>query len=109
MVDRLIDNHSTILERYSCNCLYQGHILDVYIQKDLIKGASISCGLDFYIDIDFPFKERLKIAWDMIRRKRNPLGDFTFRGSDIGSIIELLEKARPKVKASSHREAAKRR
>jgi len=93
MSDKIFEDDTLVTKRFSCDCLYAGHILDVNVELDKDKKL-VECSFDLYMDGKAPLKYRLKEIWNLLRGRDGWLEDFILRPEDVGEMIEILERAR---------------
>ena len=93
MSDKLFEDDELITERFSCECLFPGHILDLSIELADEGKRVVECTLNLYMDGKAPLKYRLKQIWRLLRGREGQLGDFILRKEDVPRLIELLSKA----------------
>lgn len=93
MADKIFEDDEVIVKRFSCECLFPGHILDVSIE--LADGGKrvVKCTLNLYMDGKAPLKYRLKQIWRLLRGREGQLEDFILRKEDLPELIELLGRA----------------
>jgi len=94
-MDTLFDDDELITKRFSCECLSQGHIMDINIE--LTDGGTklVSCTLNFLMDGKAPLKWRLKELLKLLRGEEIDILDFIIRPVDIPELIKALRQAIP--------------
>jgi hypothetical protein len=92
MADKIFEDDEFIEKRFSCGCLWSGHILDVSIE--LADGGKrvVDCSLSLHMDGKAPLKYRLKQIWRLLRGEEGDLADFVLRTEDVPELIELLSR-----------------
>ena len=92
MADKIYEEDEFITKRFSCECLFPGHILDVSIELADKGKRVIQCTFELYMDGKAPLKYRLRQIWKLLRGEEGQLADFMFRLEDAPELIELLSK-----------------
>jgi hypothetical protein len=91
-MDVLFDDDELISKRFSCKCLFPGHVLDVTLELTDKGTKVVECMLNLYMDGKAPLKWRLKEAWGLLLGKDGELGDFILREQDIPELIKVLSR-----------------
>ena len=86
------DDIGYITKRFSCSCLFPGHILDVTIETADKGKRFVDCTFNLYMDGKAPLKFRLKQMWKLLLGGEGSLADFILRPEDAGEMIEILSK-----------------
>ena len=92
MVDKIFEDDELITKRFSCECLFPGHVLDVSIELADKGKRIVSCTLNLYMDGKTPLRHRLKQIWKLLRSEDGQLADFILRPEDAGEMIEILSR-----------------
>lgn len=93
MADKIFEDDELITKRFSCDCLFPGHILDVSIELTDDDKRIVECTFNLYMNGKTPFKYRLKQIWKLLRGEDGQLCDFILRKEDIPELIKLLSRA----------------
>jgi hypothetical protein len=88
---KIFEDDTLLMERFPCECLFPGHVLDISVE--LNENELVECSFDLYMDGKAPLKYRLKQIWKLLQGKDGCIADFLLRPEDIDDMIELLKKA----------------
>jgi len=98
MADKLLEDSELIVKRFSCDCLFPGHIMDVSV----VTGSDFRhCTFEFFLSGTSYFRDRLRRAWDLLRGRETCLMDFYLRLEDVDELVELLERIKRQKEGSS--------
>ena len=92
MADKIYEGLECITKRFSCECLFPGHILDVSLEFADEGKRFVHCIFSLYMDGKAPLKYRLKEIWKLLKGEEGQLADFILRPEDASEMIELLSK-----------------
>ena len=92
MADKLNDDNTLISKRFSCDCQFPGHILDVSIELANEGKRVVECTFNLYMDGKAPLKHRLAQIWKLLRGEEGNLCDFILRPGDAKEMIDILSK-----------------
>jgi len=92
MSDLIFKDDTLITKRFSCDCLYPGHILDINVELDKDRKL-LECSFGLHADDKAPLKYRLKEMWNLLCGRDACSKDFILRPEDVGEMIEILERA----------------
>ena len=67
MSDKIYEDDTLLTKRFSCGCLYPGHILDVNVELTDKDRRLLECSFELYMDGKAPLKYRLKEIWNLLR------------------------------------------
>ena len=92
MADKIFESNEFLTKRFSCECLFPGHILDVTIELSNRDKKAVGCTLNLYMDGKAPLRWRLKQVWKLLKGEEGQLADFILRKEDAPEFIELLSR-----------------
>lgn len=93
MADKIFEDDELITQRFSCNCLFPGHVLDLSIELADKGSRMVECTLNFYMDGKAPWKYRIRQMWELLWGREGQLCDFILRKEDIPALVGLLNRA----------------
>lgn len=87
MADKIYEDEELIAKRFTCDCMYQGHNLDVSINT-----VGRECSFDLYMAGKASLRYRLGQAWKCLKGYDGQIADFILRPEDVPELIALLKK-----------------
>ena len=92
---KIIEDSELVVERFICDCKWQGHSLDITIEFADDSKKLNQCTLNLYMAGKTELKYRIKQAWECLKGKDGALADFIVRQEDIPKMIGILRRALP--------------
>ena len=92
-MDKLFEDSELIVHRFACDCLFQGHIVDITLELADEGTRVVNCGLELYMLGKAPLKYRLEQIWRLLRGRDGMQDDFIIREEDIPHLISILKRA----------------
>ena len=89
MPDKIWDSAELTVQRFACDCGYQGHNLEIAIER-LEDGRVTQCKFNFFLAGKPDLKWRIKEAYKALKGKDIDTGDFILRLEDIPELVNFV-------------------
>jgi len=88
-MEKIWDSNRLIVRRFVCECMGQGHSMEVSVEKGE-DGVVLECSFSFFLVGKSSLKWRIKNAWYALCGKDIDEGEFYLRLEDMPNLISLL-------------------
>jgi len=88
MPDKIWDDAELTVKRFPCECGYQGHNLEIAIER--LDGHITQCNFNFFLAGKPDLRWRIKEAYKALKGEDICTGDFILRLEDAPELVNFI-------------------